>query len=97
MHGVPSSGHVAYEAMTNAQKAELAAYLRDRLADEQDGSQWRANMTQLIQASLSRRAASGESVDAGDILDEIMPQIRASIPAEVREGLFRRIAAQLNA
>lgn len=92
-----SSGHIAYEVMANVQKAELSAYLRDELAGEAHGAQWKSQMRLLVQEALGRRAASGESVDAGDILAEVMPRVRAAVPEDVREGLFRRVAAQLNA
>lgn len=92
-----SSGHIAYEVMANVQKAELSAYLRDELAGEAHDAQWKSQMRLLVQETLGRRAASGESVDAGDILAEVMPRVRAAVPEDVREGLFRRVAAQLNA
>ncbi|KPI85371.1 hypothetical protein ABL78_5552 [Leptomonas seymouri] len=92
-----SSGHVAYEAMTNAQKAELSAYLHDQLTSGSSGSQWQSHMRLLIKESMVRRATSGESMDAGEVLEEVLPQVRAAIPDDVRQGLFRRVTAQLNA
>lgn len=91
-----SSGHVAYEAMTNAQKAELAAYLREELVGDGKNAQWKSEMQSLIRESLARRAASGESVDAGDIMAEVLPRARAAIPESVREGLFRKVILQLD-
>ncbi|KAG5507529.1 hypothetical protein JIQ42_07827 [Leishmania sp. Namibia] len=89
-------GRIAYEALTNAQKAELAAWLRDELDGRSGASQWRRHTQEMIRQAMARRAASGAPLDADDILDEIMPSIRCAIPAEVREGLFRRVAAQLH-
>lgn len=96
MSTTSSSGHVAYEAMTNAQKAALSAYLREELASDMHNSRWKSEMRQLVRETLARRAAAGESVDAGDILAEVLPQVRAAIPENVREGLFRKVAVQLN-
>ncbi|KPA83764.1 hypothetical protein ABB37_01996 [Leptomonas pyrrhocoris] len=96
MNSAASSGHVAYEAMTNAQKAELSAYLRNQLTEDSNGPQWTSHMRLLIKETLARRAESGESVDAGDIVAEVLPVVRAAIPGDVREGLFRIVATQLN-
>ncbi|GET85988.1 hypothetical protein, conserved [Leishmania tarentolae] len=89
-------GQIAYEALTNAQKAELAAWVRSQLDTENGASQWRRNTQEMIRQALVRRAASGASLDGGDILEEIMPHVRSAIPPEVREGLFRRVTAQLH-
>lgn len=88
-------GQIAYEALTNAQKAELAAYVRGELDGTSGPSAWRTYVQALIQQSLARRAVAGDPLDAGDVLHELMPQIRAAVPAEVREGLFRRVTSQL--
>jgi hypothetical protein len=97
MSGSSGSGLVSYEAMTNAQKAELSAYLREQLAQEATNLQWHAEMRRLVKETMARRAASGASMDAGDVIAEVMPLVRAAIPASVREGLFRRVVTQLNA
>ncbi|CAJ02172.1 conserved hypothetical protein [Leishmania major strain Friedlin] len=89
-------GHVAYEALTNAQKAELAAWVRNQLDSTSSASEWRRQTQAMIRQAMARRAASGAPLDAGDILDEIMPHVRSAIPPEVREGLFRRVTAQLH-
>ncbi|CAC9447251.1 Transcription factor e(y)2 [Leishmania donovani] len=89
-------GHVAYEALTNAQKAELAAWVRNQLDSTNGASQWRRHTQAMIRQAMARRAASGAPLDAGDILEEIMPHVRSAIPPEVREGLFRRVTAQLH-
>ncbi|CBZ23607.1 conserved hypothetical protein [Leishmania mexicana MHOM/GT/2001/U1103] len=99
MHVMTTSvedGHIAYEALTNAQKAELAAWVRSQLDGTNGTSQWRRHTQEMIRQAMARRAASGAPLDAGDILEEIMPHVRAAIPPEVREGLFRRVAAQLH-
>ncbi|CAJ1017092.1 Transcription factor e(y)2, putative [Leishmania guyanensis] len=88
-------GRVAYEALTTAQKAELAAWVREKLDKTNGASQWRQYTQEMIRQAMARRAASGVSLDAGDILDEIMPHIRSAIPPEVREGLFRRVTTHL--
>ncbi|KAK7201409.1 Transcription factor e(y)2 [Novymonas esmeraldas] len=96
MSSSPEDGRIAYEALTNAQKAELAAYVRQELDGADSSSPWRLQMQALIRHAIARRAASGAPLDAGDILDEVMPDVRSAIPREVREGLFRRVASQLN-
>ncbi|KAG5511253.1 hypothetical protein JKF63_07195 [Porcisia hertigi] len=88
-------GRVAYEALTSAQKAELATWVRCELDSTTSVSPWRRSVQEMIHEVMARRASSGASLDASEIINEIMPRVRSAIPPGVREGLFRRVTAQL--
>ncbi|RNF12585.1 uncharacterized protein Tco025E_06435 [Trypanosoma conorhini] len=90
--GPLSSGARVYEEMSNVQKQLLRDYLSSKLGATSD---WRRVVSRRVEEVVRRRARSGESLDAHDVVGEVLPFSRSIIPAEVREGLFRHIAGAL--
>ncbi|PWU85402.1 hypothetical protein C4B63_163g43 [Trypanosoma cruzi] len=91
--GPVSSGARIYEEMSNVQKQLLRDYLSCRLGT---ASNWRKAVSQRVEEVIRRRAQSGESLDAHDVVGEVLPFSRSIIPSEVREGLFRQISDALH-
>ncbi|KAG8339013.1 hypothetical protein TRVL_10159 [Trypanosoma vivax] len=85
-----SSGTRVYEGMTTLQKNTLRDYLHRELSQNRD---WRQDVSRLVAEVVRRRSETAEPLDVHDVINEVLPYCRSTIPAEVREGLFRCIAS----
>lgn len=89
-------GQVRYEALPCARKAELAQYLRDSLGRPDASTTWQQDMQATVRQVMARRAASGASLDAADITEEVLPLVRLAIPDRTRTELFRQIISSID-
>ncbi|KEG13968.1 hypothetical protein DQ04_00691140 [Trypanosoma grayi] len=85
-----SVGARIYEGMNNVDKQMLREYLVRELSS--GSGSWREVVSQRVVEVVRRRAQCGESLDAHDVIDEVLSFSRSIIPAGVREGLFRRVS-----
>lgn len=81
-----------YEALTHEEKASLAEYLRETA---NASGEWTLMIKESVLGVVARRARDGESLKESDIWEEVVSLALPCIPAEAREGLFRRIATIL--
>ncbi|CCW61050.1 unnamed protein product [Phytomonas sp. EM1] len=88
-----STGGVrAHEGLRSDRKASLSGYLRTQTEGSEE---WATSLGSLAKSTIARRVCCNESLDAGAIVGEVAPIVRARMPEETREGLFRRAAAAL--
>lgn len=103
---VRQAGHRVYHHLTEAQKAELKAMLRDEMhranAAPQDAhtsasSSWTGTLEESAQRVIREKNERGEVVDANSVVEEVLPIAHSSIPAALRQKLFARIFEMTNA
>lgn len=58
---------------------------------EVEGAKWATVIRTKINEVIQRRAEQGDSLDASDVVDEVLPMAIATIPIEVRKQLFQKV------
>lgn len=96
-----------WEQLSNVQKCTLTSFLESELCvpllpskaalgseivHEESEVSWKQFLIEVVRDVVARRAERRESLDAHDIIAEVLPIAQSKIPTSTREGLFRLVS-----
>eukprot|EP00388_Colpodella_angusta_P030363 GDKK01019330.1.p1 GENE.GDKK01019330.1~~GDKK01019330.1.p1 ORF type:complete len:130 (+),score=22.46 GDKK01019330.1:53-391(+) len=90
-------GERVYNRLSANEKEALMAHIASAVASSSTddshsgGAKWTTVVRGKIAEIIQRRQEEGESLDASEVVDEVLPMAIASIPVEVRKQLFAKV------